>query len=373
MKERLLLLACLSLWLVSCSYEKVEETVEIGYRGEARRNPFLAAQKLYEESGHEATSSLRLDDMPWDSTLLIMPGASITTPSRASQIQEWIEDGGHLVYLLEGWGYLPWTGTGDTYGVPDISDHPLLKAFEVGFGEMSDRSSRLSFELDEHSGELRFPQGPTFDVTNAFEVEQVLGEKDKAHMASMSAGYGRLTLLSTAYPIRNRAIAKLDHAEFALGLVELNASDEVLFVYASDLSFWGMLWRSAWMPLLGLIVLLIAWLWKVLPSFGPRLPPAEVLPRHFTDHLLMTAQFLWRHGSPNGLLDPVRRRLTKRYQTLTGRSLPSFADAEFHEYLEENSALSKERIHDAMLGNPQKDANGFTRLVQDLNQLETSL
>ena len=87
----------------------------------------------------------------------------------------------------------------------------------------------------------------------------------------------------------------------------------------------------------------------------------------------MTAKFLWRHGSADDLLDPVRRRLVKRYQITTGCSLPDFHATSLHDYLAERSGLSKERIHAAMLANPQKDANSFTRLTQDLQLLESSL
>ena len=174
-------------------------------------------------------------------------------------------------------------------------------------------------------------------------------------------------------PLRNRALAHEDHAAFALALSELHECVEVLFVYASDLSFWGMLWNAGWMPLIGLLALLLFWLWKSLPSFGPQLPPATVLPRHFSDHLGMTAQFLWRHSSPNSLLDPPRRRLTQHYQSSTGRSLPSFDDSELHDYLAERSGLAQERIREAMLGDPKKDANQFTRLIQDITLLETRL
>lgn len=364
-------LLCLA--LASC-LEKQEETTEIGYKGEARRNPFLAAERLYESYDIEATSSLRLNDMPWDGTMLVMPANAITTPSRTRRLKEWIEDGGHLVYLLHGTGMMRWEYQGDQLKDLDLIDHPLLEAFGIRFGELTENRNTVSFDLGDHSGRVLFPISNTFDVTDTDGVDHFMGkDAENALMVSIDAGYGRFTTLASAFPIRNRALDQEDHAAFTLALSQLHECYEVLFVYASDLSFWGMLWEAGWMPLLGLLALLLFWLWKSLPGFGPRLPPATVLPRHFSDHLGMTSQFLWRHSSPCSLLDPVRRRLTKHYQSSTGQSLPSFDDPELHAYLSERSGLPLDRIREAMLGEPKKDANHFTRLIQDITLLETSL
>ena len=364
-------LICLT--LTSC-LEKREETTEIGFKGEARRNPFLAAEKLYQKYGFEATSSLRLNDMPWDGTLLIMPADAITTPSRSRRLKEWIENGGHLIYLLSGTSMMSWQNNGDQFKALALVDHPLLDAYGIRFGELTDNRNTVSFDLGEHSGRIRFPLSNTFDLTDTDDVDHFMGmDKENALMVSIDSGYGRFTALASAFPMRNRTLDQEDHAAFMLALSELHEYYDVLFVYASDLSFWGMLWEFGWMPLLGLLALLIFWLWKSLPGFGPRLPPATVLPRHFSDHLGMTAQFLWRHRSPSSLLDPVRRRLTQHYQSSTGKSLPSFNDPGLHAYLSERSGLSQDRIREAMLGEPKNDANHFTRLIQDITSLETSL
>ncbi|MDB4491394.1 DUF4350 domain-containing protein [bacterium] len=364
-------LFCLT--LTSC-LEKREETTEIGYTGEARRNAFLAAQQLYQSYGVEASSSLHLDEMPWDGTMLIMPGEAITTPSRARQLKTWVENGGHLVYLLHGTGMMRWESEGGHYEEPELVDHPLLDAYGIRFGELTDNESTTSFDLGNYSGRVLFPLSNTFDLTGTDDVDHVMGkDAENALMVSIDSGNGRFTALASAFPMRNRAIAQEDHAAFTLALSDLHECYEVLFVYASDLSFWSMLWEAGWMPLLGLLTLLLFWLWKSLPSFGPRLPPAAALPCHFSDHLGMTAQFLWRHSAPNSLLAPARRRLVKHYQSSTGRSLPVFNDPELHAYLAERSGQPLDRVHEAMLGEPKKDANQFTRLIQDITLLETSL
>ena len=49
----LLLGGCL-LGVAGCDYQEVE--IEIGYKGEARRNPWLAAERMVAQYGHEVES-----------------------------------------------------------------------------------------------------------------------------------------------------------------------------------------------------------------------------------------------------------------------------------------------------------------------------
>ena len=375
MSARLLRFVSLGmLCLVSSScFEKVEESYELGYKGEARRNAFLAASRIYEAYGYETHYSMSLKDLPSTDSVLFMPAASITTTSRAQRLIQWIEDGGHLVYMLNSASYLSWQDEGENSLEPDVVDHPVLEAFNIGFGRVLSTEVH-DFSLGEYELAVEFPSSATFDISETLDTKGFVGDNaSETVLAHIGAGWGALTVINNVYPLRNRAIDERDNADFALALADLNGSSEVWFVYASDLSFFGMLWEKLWMALLGLLVLLLLWLWKVIPRFGPLYPPAAVLPRHFTSHLLMTAQFLWRHGRPETLLDPVRRRLVKHYQTRTGRSLPAFSDADLHAYLVEHSGFSLERVQAAMISNPVKDSNGFTRLIQDLNVLETSL
>ena len=87
-------------FLGGCKYEKVE--VEIGYLGEARRNPFLAAQRLCSEYGLEAETLLSLKDMPHHHTTLILSADAVNSKGMTDLVSTWVSEGGTLIYLLEG-------------------------------------------------------------------------------------------------------------------------------------------------------------------------------------------------------------------------------------------------------------------------------
>ena len=84
-----------------------------------------------------------------------------------------------------------------------------------------------------------------------------------------------VTLVSHAHAFRNRWIDDDDHAALLLALVDQTPVQQVIFIKAAALNLWGMLREHAWPALLALAVLVAAWLWGVLPRFGP----VRALPR----------------------------------------------------------------------------------------------
>lgn len=367
---RLSIIVLLSGFLCGC-LERQKEEVEIGYRGEARRNPFLAWQYLCEARGYTADSFVTANDWPSPYTVMVMPAEGITTEGRTASLKQWIDQGGHLVYLASDGGYRSWTDF-DFSTSKDLDEHPLLKAFGIGLrtGQQGstevdlgvdtlavDVVSDLRFDLSQAKGQRDLPRGP--DSQPAF--------------ASLSYGYGRLTVAATARPFRNRQIGEADHAALAMTLIDLSGDRHVWFVYGDDLSFIRLLWQHGKWAVVSVGLLLLTWLWFRMPRFGPLLPPAPAATRVFSSHLEMTGQFLWRHGAQRHLVDGIRRRLVKRYQLATGGHLPPFDDHALHTFLAERSGMAHERIQALFTGKAEKDQAAFTRTIQDLTLLEKHL
>src|SRR5213075_340682 len=104
---------------------------------------------------------------------------------------------------------------------------------------------------------------------------------------SWNRGFGRVTLVADAHPFRNRYLARNDHAALLYGLVSLDHRTVVSFVSVLKVSFWKMLWEHGRPALLCLAALLMLWLWKNLPRFGPILAAEDHSSRDFTAHLAM--------------------------------------------------------------------------------------
>ena len=60
-----LLLVALGTWWFLSTYERVPVEVPTGYRGEARINPYLAAEKLLQQLGYDADSRATLTPSEW--------------------------------------------------------------------------------------------------------------------------------------------------------------------------------------------------------------------------------------------------------------------------------------------------------------------
>lgn len=103
--QRLLLPCVLGLavlFLCGCDghWEDFEKIT--GYKGKARLNPFLAAQRMLVELGHDAHEVKSLATLPDHSAVLFVSGEGGLSEGRARQILSWAYSGGHLIYCLDG-------------------------------------------------------------------------------------------------------------------------------------------------------------------------------------------------------------------------------------------------------------------------------
>ncbi|MBK8095082.1 MAG: DUF4129 domain-containing protein [Verrucomicrobiaceae bacterium] len=94
------LLSALSLSSCKGKWEEVEKTT--GYQGKARVNPFLAAERMLDELGHDASRRLYLGELPSNDAVIILSGEGGVSEGRTTQILDWVDNGGHLIYCLSG-------------------------------------------------------------------------------------------------------------------------------------------------------------------------------------------------------------------------------------------------------------------------------
>lgn len=102
MKLFRLALGCMALLLSACDghWEEVEKVT--GYRGKARVNPFLAAERVLDQLGHDAERKLYLSQMPSYDAVMVLSAEGGLSEGRTQQVFDWVENGGHLIYCLGG-------------------------------------------------------------------------------------------------------------------------------------------------------------------------------------------------------------------------------------------------------------------------------
>ena len=96
------LLACL---LSGCFWRPgqfEEKEISIGYRGEAKVKPFLAASRFLTAMGLPVEECFNLVKQPDPGVVSILPAEGDRTASSAKRLREWVRGGGHMIYLLKG-------------------------------------------------------------------------------------------------------------------------------------------------------------------------------------------------------------------------------------------------------------------------------
>ena len=114
--------------------------------------------------------------------------------------------------------------------------------------------------------------------------------------------------------MRNLAIGQLDHAEFLWQLVRFQPGTAEVFVFDNPqkLSLVQWLVDNAWAVLAAGAALLLVWLWRIAPRFGPMAPDPEPVRRRLLDHLRASGRFQWSKGGAATLAEAAREAALRR-------------------------------------------------------------
>lgn len=315
-------------WFLA-THESVTESVWTGFRGEARRNPWLAAERFLNRVAVPAQELRTLPDLrtlPPDGTLIVPDAHQSISRRLREALVDWVRQGGHLIVEAE----------------PAQQDDPLLEAFGV---------QRSAAERDTHippsddAGERKFDQvrlpnalAPTLVDLHAAVSLEADGAWYRAEsqsgtwLVTLRFGDGVVTAIADLDYLSNGAIGSLDHAQFLWDLVRLRepatpddsgVQPVLFFNHPGKLSLIDWLATNAWASLTGGAAALLLWLWHVIPRFGPVMPDPERTRRSLLDHLRASGRFLWSNGHAKRLLESSRRACLRRID----RSLPHFSSA----------------------------------------------
>lgn len=364
-------------WLASCGKGHWEdETINLGYKGEARINPFLATQQLLEKFGHDCERKGSLKKLPnhYESVIFVSAETGISK-HQADQLLQWASNGGHVVYLLSGsgsyndWGFMSSlsvlnyagseepdpvleeldvqiTGLKDLFNdkkklrrklrgeqVEPEEDTPTTeekKDEKADAEEEEEEKSPLKAEdinvqqdeirLKSQTYQVDFPSFIKLTIKRPLRMgEYQSGSRDTTSMFSLKRGLGRVSLVAHARPLRNRYLDEKDHASWLLALVG-EPPQSVYFFTSAQKGFMDLLWERAWMPLIGLGLVTLIWLWINIPRFGPLKRVELHETKHFVEHIGALGQFFYRMDRPDILLnaaaDAVRIRAFKKHPHL---------------------------------------------------------
>lgn len=373
----------LFVWLlaVGCQDDPPREKVvemPLGYRGEARLNPYLAAERYLASKGWLADSSRTWSNDDRETSVILMPGSFLQTKGMAKRVLEWISDGGTLVLTISGGeperndftdsssGRV--AEEGDYAGLDELYERFGVRVsyrdepdFEVGAVEEGGPLSR-SWEVARTGGDfgemaLEFEGNAVLTIESGWNwIPEMAGG---SRMVGCGYGEGEIIFLAHARPLRSPYLARADHARFLEFLAAKQGRGKVVFLYGSSTSFFGLLWEKGRMVVMAGLGALGAWLWMRIPRFGPVLRDRDVKPVKYGESLTAAARFLWRTGSLASLIGPLRERIVNEnggeVETLYAR-------------LAEQSGMTCEEVREALTMEPS-DHGQTLNLVEKLQRL----
>ncbi len=368
-------------------YEIEERDVRTGMSEAAQRDPNLAFTRLLARMGARTevtTAPSRLARPPEGGVLLI--GAhrlAYMTPTRVRELDAWVQRGGMLVAQAE----------------PPGIDDPLLERFGVErelppkTRDRARKSQRPPEALDEEKRKARanyvasvawpgaekplrvLQLGPGLRLTGESEPPGLITAtlEDRLMIAAFPMDRGRVAFVSDFNFLNNNSIALNDHAEFAWRLAT-GAPEQrpgVVFLRIESPSLWEWLTENAWPVLIAAAVLLLVWLARIVPRFGPLEPEPAPVRRSLREHLGAAGRFIWSRGEATHLIDAVRERVWRSALRRRG-GLKGLAHSKAQETLAEIAERPLATVHRAMHGNDTRPA-AFVATASALQEIEAGL
>lgn len=360
--------------LLALLYSKLEwHEVEIdrGFRGEARRNPLLAAERTLARLGHEVESRPLLGALPeTDSLVVLRQSSRFLSPLDIERLVDWVDAGGHLVLLLP--ADEEFAAQLDDDIEQERADLPLLEALDITIGKRDGRLGLQTLDLGRGPREL--------DVEGAIDLRDPYGHADALAGDAMEAraidfgyGEGRVTVFAGDTWMSNRQLGDHEHARVLEDLVLANGSRRTLLVFSEDPpGLLTLLWEHGWTAVLGLAALVAIALWRRALALGPREPELERDRRDFSEHVEAAGEFLWRVGASRSLLAAPHEEL-RRKLALVRPDLAPLERTELAAQLAQASGLEPARVEHALATEETRDTAEFETVVRDLETLRRSL
>lgn len=329
-------------WWVTRNFGFTTEREYVGYRGEAREDRYYAARLFLEGMGKTVSRHATLhtvDALPPDATVLLPGSRANVDPPLARALLAWVERGGRLIVCVCG---------------PSGKD-PLLDplGIEAQWPDDEDENENEDQNKDEPAFELVILGDGTplrADLHDSY-VLQYDGPAAWRHTGPdgdrilvLQQGRGRLVVFSTLRPFSNGGLDQLDHAPLLWHFVQQAGPQIVVVRQLERLSLPAWLAEQARPVLVALAVLVLFWLWRVIPRFGP-LQPGDAPQRR---SLLEQLRAVGRYHADQRRLPQLLQQVRDDAQALFSRAAPLAAGMDASARLREASRLTRLRPRELM-------------------------
>lgn len=329
-------------WWLWQATEWHETTHDLPLQGEAATNRWYTLQRLAERAGARTVVREQVEPLPpTDATLVLMSIHWNLFPGRSQALRRWVEAGGHLVLSQN----LVPQDQGDEHDEGDEDDEGghgddggLSWVGVVAKFDKAD-SKALTAQAQEEAKRRRQPgpfcrpylekRGMAFGAPRRYQVCEHAGDHLAARapvrwsvdgpagpaLLSVAIGRGQVTVLSPRNLLHNRHLLDGDHALLAAAALQLQPGRSVWLVAdetRTPLLAW--LWQHGWPAVLLAALVVLLWLARRMPRFGPLRAPAARARRAVSEQVRGTAAFLMAQKGAAALLAAQRRALAEAAQ-----------------------------------------------------------
>ena len=316
--------ALLVYWIAS-NTEWTDVQFPMPLQGEARTNPFYAAQRFTEQLHAHATRDSAFTSPSTNAVIVLSAWNWNLSTARREALERWVESGGRLVVDrtligderdFERWSHV----TREPHALDKRDeaafDDPCARFDEARHGTKAGTSGAASYwmcDVDRKSS-----------LVSERKAEWALRNESRVQAMRVPVGRGSVTVIN-AEPFRYTNLFDGDHAALLVAAAQLRRGDEVHFLSEEDHpSLFALAWTHG-APVVALAAALVALLlWRRGVRFGPLAPPDVSARRSLAEQILGTGRFAMRHGGGDSLhaacvraLDEAAQRRINGYARLS--------------------------------------------------------
>lgn len=307
-----------------------QQTIDTGYSDAALRNPYLAAQRLAEQSQGSlyVTRELKLTDSVLDqyNTLVLQNTYAMLNERQLAALTTWLSQGGRLIIG----GYTPDLNAREIQDVlfehlnievqPASSDKTQDALDGLLFGEQCDQERHEEEDivyLDGYALQMQF-----YSDTRFYSRKQAQSQR---HLVRQY-GAGDIVMLPDLLPFSNLNLLCSDHSEAAWVLLN---DRRTLWLWAAPASNWLTTLINA-LPLSSALALLslLLWLWRRASRVGPARQRLAAERPAISEHHAALAHKLWKQADKDAfyqLLAPLLRYAKRTLSHQDYQQLQPFA------------------------------------------------
>ncbi len=317
-------------WIATHTYW-AETPIPMPMRGEARTNPFYAAQRFAEALGARTSWDRVLTAPSSDAVIIVSSWQWSLSPPRRETLERWVESGGRLVVdslLFDGQGdFERWSRI--THEYPELKDDENAKSVGRGlsapagscrtFNEEGSESTSTSASARGRYWMCHLESNSWLMSTRA--TQWALRDATGIQALRVASGRGSVTVINAA-PFRDRSLFDGDHGWLFVAATQLRRGDDVHFLSEDDHpSLTALVWQYG-APVVILVLAAIGLaLWRGGVRFGPLAAAPDPARRSLAEQIRGTGQFALRHGGGESLHAAAVRALDEA----AARRIPDYA------------------------------------------------